>query len=318
MRHINIIMYHYIRDLKCSRYPNIKGLDIILFKRQLEFLLQNYKIIRMDDLLEAFVGGCLPENAILLTFDDGYIDNFTYVFPLLAESNIQGSFFPVSSVLDSSVLLDVNKIHLTLATGNEADLYDSFIKEIDYHRGIEFDIPKTNDLIMEYAIPNRFDSGEIIFFKRMLQTVLPERLRKILINKLFIQFVGVNETIIAKELYCDYKQLSLMKKSGMYIGLHGHEHIWLGNKTKDEYENDIDQAINFMDCVKLIDKNAWVMNYPYGSWNNGVVDYVKNHGCLAGLTTKAASADLTKNNKFTLPRLDTNDFPPISVNYINM
>lgn len=35
----------------------------------------------------------LPDNAVLLTFDDGYIDHYTNVFPILNENGIQGSFF---------------------------------------------------------------------------------------------------------------------------------------------------------------------------------------------------------------------------------
>lgn len=33
-----ISMYHYTRDLKHSRYPEIKGLDVGLFRKQMEFL----------------------------------------------------------------------------------------------------------------------------------------------------------------------------------------------------------------------------------------------------------------------------------------
>ena len=34
---VSIVMYHYIRDLKNSRYPEIKGLDYDLFKEQIAF-----------------------------------------------------------------------------------------------------------------------------------------------------------------------------------------------------------------------------------------------------------------------------------------
>ena len=33
---LNIVMYHYVRDLQNSRYPAIKGLDYNLFKKQIE------------------------------------------------------------------------------------------------------------------------------------------------------------------------------------------------------------------------------------------------------------------------------------------
>ena len=45
---VTIIMYHYVRDLKHNRYPDIKGLDVKLFKEQIVFLRKNYNIITMD------------------------------------------------------------------------------------------------------------------------------------------------------------------------------------------------------------------------------------------------------------------------------
>lgn len=38
MGKLYIAMYHYTRDLKHSRYPEIKGLDKELFKNQIEFM----------------------------------------------------------------------------------------------------------------------------------------------------------------------------------------------------------------------------------------------------------------------------------------
>ena len=48
-----IVMYHYVRDLKNSRYPRIKGFDISEFKSQIEFLKANYNIITMEQLISA-------------------------------------------------------------------------------------------------------------------------------------------------------------------------------------------------------------------------------------------------------------------------
>ncbi len=90
MSKVHIIMYHYVRDLGNSRYPNIKGLDYGLFKEQIAFLKEHFTVVTMEDVIEACnsENGTLPENAVLLTFDDGYIDNFTAVFPVLKEHNV--------------------------------------------------------------------------------------------------------------------------------------------------------------------------------------------------------------------------------------
>jgi len=117
MNKLYISMYHYTRDLKHSRYPEIKGLDLELFKQQLNFFEQNFNVVRMEEVIEAVNGGKeLPKNALLLTFDDGYIDNFTVAFPLLMEHGIQGSFFIPGKTFTENVLLDVNKIHFILAS----------------------------------------------------------------------------------------------------------------------------------------------------------------------------------------------------------
>ena len=48
-QNVTVIMYHYVRDLINSRYPDIKGLDIRSFKNQIEFIKKNYNIIKMED-----------------------------------------------------------------------------------------------------------------------------------------------------------------------------------------------------------------------------------------------------------------------------
>lgn len=79
-----VVMYHYTRDLKHSRYPEIKGLDVSLFREQIEFMKQQFNIVSMEQVIEAVERHAdLPDKALLLTFDDGYVDNYTFAFPIL-------------------------------------------------------------------------------------------------------------------------------------------------------------------------------------------------------------------------------------------
>ena len=120
MRHLTIVMYHFVRDLRHSRYPLIKGLDIPLFKGQIAFLKHHYRFVTMEQVIEALAGGKeLSERAVLLTFDDAYSDHYTAVFPLLDELGIQGSFFPPVKAITCNQVLDVNKIHFILAAASD-------------------------------------------------------------------------------------------------------------------------------------------------------------------------------------------------------
>lgn len=307
-------MYHYTRDLIHSRYPEIKGMDVALFHKQLEFFSKNFKVVRMEDVIAAIsVGKKLPENALLLTFDDGYIDHYTYAFPLLEEFGFQGSFFIPGKTFTTHQLLDVNKIHYILASANIYNLMEDVLELMNHYRGREFDYASNDELINIYAVANRFDCKETIFVKRILQTVLPEKLRNKISSDLFKKYVGVSEERLAYELYMTEEQIRTMKRHGMFIGLHGYDHYWLGNLPEEKMREDIDKAIESLN--EFINPNSWVMNYPYGSYNQSVLDYIKSKGAVVGLTTEVGVADLLSDNALKLSRLDCNDFPPKSDNY---
>ncbi len=309
-------MYHYTRDLIHGRYPEIKGLDVTEFRHQLEFMKSNFNPVTMEQVMDAVVGKSeLPEKALLLTFDDGYIDNFTFAFPILEEFGMQGSFFIPGKTFSTHQLLDVNKIHYIVASADIYKLVDDVKREMDYFRGAEYDYASTDELWNQYAKPGRFDIAETIFVKRMLQTVLPEKLRNIISSRLFEKYVGIKEEQLAYELYMSEEQIKTMKRHGMYIGVHGYDHYWLGNLSEEQMKNDIDLALNTLD--EFIDKNNWVMNYPYGNYNQGVLDYIKSRGASVGLTTDVRVADIGVDSPLELPRLNCNDFPPKSENYKN-
>ena len=314
MNKLYISMYHYVRDLKHSRYPEIKGLDVSLFRKQMDFFKENFNVVRMEQVIDAANdGGELPENALLLTFDDGYIDNYTYVLPILEEFGFQGSFFIPGKTFTTHQLLDVNKIHYILASADIEKLVVDVKEKMDYYRGSEYDYPTTEELWNEYAVENRFDRKETIFVKRILQTVLPEKLRNRISSDLFEKYVGVTEEQLAYELYMTPEQIRTMKNHGMFFGIHGYDHYWLANLPEEQMKKDVDMALNALG--DFIDPVCWVMNYPYGNHNSGVIDYISSKGACLGLTTEVRVVDLSKDNRFTLPRLDCNDFPPKSEKY---
>lgn len=315
MNRLHIVMYHYTRDLKHSRYPEIKGLDTALFRAQLEYLKANFQIVTMEEVIAACQGETnLPEKAMLLTFDDGYIDNYTFAFPLLEEFGLQGSFFIPGKTFASHELLDVNKIHYILAVADMSNLVADLKKEMEYYRGQEYDYPPTEELFQTYGVANRFDGEEVIFVKRMLQTVLPERLRNRISSKLFTKYVGVTEEQLAYELYMTKEQIRTMKRHGMFIGAHGYDHYWLGNLPPEQMREDIALALDALD--EFIDRRHWVMNYPYGNYSREVVRYIKSQGACVGLTTEARAAQIGKDEALLLPRFDCNDFPPKNENYL--
>jgi peptidoglycan/xylan/chitin deacetylase (PgdA/CDA1 family) len=304
-----IVMYHYVRDPGKSRYPNIKGMTKQGFIKQLNFIDRNYTIVRMEDCLECIRGESkdFPENAALLTFDDGYLEHFTEVFPILDQRGVQGSFFPpVQSTLEGKVL-DVNKIHFILASSDEPkkllEVLKCEIKNMQSQYGLEDPEVYFNRID---SSEHPYDPLEVVTFKRVLQRELPLNARHQIISRLFSEFVGVDEDVFSNELYMNETQLKTMIRHGMFVGGHGYSHKWLDSIDETEQKFELDQTERFLDSLGVDPQNN-VMCYPYGGYNSSLVQQLETSSFTAGLTTVPGSAILIKSKRFELSRIDTNE-----------
>ncbi len=314
MNKLSIVMYHYVRDLKASRFPNIKGLDLKLFKQQIEFFKKNFNLVSVHDVEKAINNEKnLPNNSLLLTFDDGYIDHYTNVFPILLKNNLSAFFSMPAKIIRERKVLDVNKIHFILASVPIKELLLKVYERLDYYRGNEFKIPTNKELYDEVDKTSRFDSEEIVFIKTLLQYKLPCRLRNLIVDDLFTLYIKVSEEAFCNELYMNYDQIKLMKDNGMVFGIHGYDHNWLGELSYNDMVTDVNKALDVYE--EIIDRKNWIMCAPYGSYNDNMIQYIKENGCKFGLGTEVGVADLENHNIYKLKRFDTNDFPPISHGY---
>jgi peptidoglycan/xylan/chitin deacetylase (PgdA/CDA1 family) len=310
---VTIVMYHYVRDLARSRFPEIKGLDLALFREQLGYIRRHYAVVSAEDLLSAVarVGRDepwgLPENAALLTFDDGYTDHFRHVFPLLDEAGLPGCFFPPAQAIVERKLLDVNKLHFLLASQADAGgLLREVLRKVDAHRE-EMGIEPEDVLRARWAGPARYDSEEVAFLKRLLQTALPAALRSEIVAELFAAHVTADESAFAEELYMSLEELRCLARHGMYVGSHGYSHVRLGWLSPAEQAVEIERSLEFLASLGT-DVGSWILCYPYGDADESLLALLRERRCAVGLTTRPGLAP-ADGEPLLLPRLDTNDLP---------
>ena len=311
MNKLTVVMYHYVRDLINSRYSGIKGLDISAFKEQLGYLKKHYNFVTVEEVIGFHQGDFkLPPKAVLLTFDDAYIEHFNNVFPLLKKNGVQGAFYaPVKAIEDDQVL-DVNKIHFILACiKNINSLLDEIKWQLSIYRE-EYGLKSYEAYFLKLASTNRFDTAETVFVKRLLQVELGVDVRKIIVDNLFMKFVNINEKAFSRELYMSEDQLSFMVDSGMHIGSHCYDHFWLSSLTKNDQRKQIVKSLEFLKRIGC-DLNNWSICYPYGDYNEDTIELLEEYNCKLGFTTQVDVAELSNkaSNIYTIPRLDTNDLP---------
>jgi peptidoglycan/xylan/chitin deacetylase (PgdA/CDA1 family) len=304
----SIVMYHYVRELRKSRFPRIKGLSARGFRGQLDYLAQHYQFVNVEQCLDAIYRDIpLPPRSVLLTFDDGFSDHFNTVFPLLHERGIQGCFFPPAQPIRHHQVLPVHKIHLLLASVPIAELFASVLQRLRDLKG-EYGLEDSGHYLERLAHPNRFDDAQTVFVKRLLQVDLPEAPRTRIIDELFHRHVSADDEVIARELYLTKDQLRCMHRAGQFIGSHGDHHLWLGSLTPEQQASELDGSLDFLASLG-VPAEDWGIAFPYGSYNDSLLDLVWKKGAAFALATVVGIATLSREYAFTLSRLDTNDLP---------
>ncbi len=304
---LNIIGYHYVREIKKSKYPNINGVEFSLFKKQIKFFKKNFNILPLEDIIEILnKKKYIPKKPLLLlSFDDGYKDHFNYVFPTLIKEKITGCFYPPTSIFDQKVL-NVNKLQFILSkVENKKKLIDEILflskKSIINLKNIN------QSKLHNKKIPE-YDDPETLTIKKIMYKKVSQNMNNKICNYLFNKYLKVDLKSFAKELYISVKDLQEMSNNKMHIGSHGTNHVLWGKISGLEQKKQILESKNFFK-KKNIDTKNFSVCFPWGSYNQKTGKILKKLNIKFGLTSDNGNVILNKKfNKFFLPRFDAKEF----------
>jgi peptidoglycan/xylan/chitin deacetylase (PgdA/CDA1 family) len=287
---LTIVMYHYVRD---GARVNARTVDEL--HGQLDHIAANHTVVGLDALR-----GTWPDNACLLTFDDGFVEHLEIVAPALVRHGMTGVFCaPGASVLERRVL-DVHKSQFVIAASDDRGALARRIFEL---------VPEEDEAALRerLTLPHRYDTPETVLVKRLLQDGLPEDERRRVLETLFAELVSDDERAFADELYLDVTGLRGLRALGMELAGHGWDHKRLA--LLDE----TDQCAELEGSVRVLQEagagtDPWAMCFAYGSRDETTLRLLRELGCDIAFTTEPRVAT-TDDDPLQLPRLDTNDLP---------
>ena len=101
-RRVRILLYHKVCDLPEGKYRD-HAVPPASFARQMEFLFQNrFNVITLEQFLEYKEKNIKPPpKSVIITFDDGYMENYINAYPILERYNFKATFFIVTDYIDS-------------------------------------------------------------------------------------------------------------------------------------------------------------------------------------------------------------------------
>jgi peptidoglycan/xylan/chitin deacetylase (PgdA/CDA1 family) len=280
-------MYHYVRD-----GARVHARTVDEFHAQLEHIARNHTVVD----LETVRSRAWPEDACLLTFDDGLVEHLEVVVPALARRGLTGVFCPPgASVLERRVL-DVQKSQFVLAASDDHEALARRIFEL---------APDARAL--EVPLAHRYDPPETVLVKRLLQDALPEEERRRVLDTLFAELVADDERAFADGLYLDLEGVRELLAFGMEVAAHGWEHRRLALLDEEGQRDEIDGSLRLLEATGA-PTEAWAMCFAYGSRDESSLRLLRERGCAVGLTTEPRVAT-SEDDLLELPRLDTNDLP---------
>jgi peptidoglycan/xylan/chitin deacetylase (PgdA/CDA1 family) len=259
-----------------------------VFEQQVCYFAKHFRPILMDTLIDCVQNRRpFPENAILLTFDDGYADNYQAA-RILKKYGMTGIFYITAGCIESEERFWVGEIHHLLGktTKNRVRL-------------------RVRDKVFE---PFLSDSTRVEAIRRLTQLIktVDVATRENIREQLRKQLDDV--PALENNLMLTWQQLSEMVAMGMEIGGHTMTHCNLPSATKEEAWNEV------LQCRVLLEDhlgtNVRHFAYPNGGssqyYNSQIKELVRQAGYRSAVTSKLGVVDL-RNDPFELRRIRTTE-----------
>lgn len=98
---LTVLAYHRIIEHETPQFADYRPVvsaTPAMFAQQLDYIQAQFNVISIDDLHAAFYKDKpLPPRPLLITFDDGYLDNYEHAYPLLRARGLPAVIFLATS-----------------------------------------------------------------------------------------------------------------------------------------------------------------------------------------------------------------------------
>ena len=215
------------------------------FRSQLLYLRENFDMINLEGLIRMAEGGfALDRPCVLITFDDGYRDNFEVGFPILRELGLPAVFFIATEFIQSSRLPWWDRIACSIKKTEQKTLTLDYPTPISLELGQNGRLEAIRQVQAAYTRADRIDASA--FFNQ-----LEERLQ-----------VRVDMESLGRRLFMSWEQVRALRHEGMDIGAHTHTHPVLARLAEPDQWKELVESKTILESE--LQEEVIVLAYPVG------------------------------------------------------
>jgi peptidoglycan/xylan/chitin deacetylase (PgdA/CDA1 family) len=243
---VSILTYHHLSDHDPSYPydPNVADATPAQFRRQMEMVARYGTPIGIDDLVRALAGAPLPNNPVMVTFDDGYLSCHDVALPILRAVGVRATFFVSTSFISERRIYWWERIALLISRTRRATATLRYPGPLTLELGDPTVGDKLNSLIKD---------------TRGLDV---ERFLGELADALGVEWNAPLETRYADDLIMTWDQVRALARAGMDVESHGRRHRVL--QTLDDGALDDELAGARHDLEAQLGRPVRAVAYPVG------------------------------------------------------
>lgn len=288
---LRILAYHRIMPLPD---PATFDFDLELisasperFRDQMLMLKQRFRPMRLTDVVTALnAGQALPPDAVAVTFDDGYDDNYRIAYPILRELGVPATFFVSTGHIDSGRPFAYDwLVHMILLTGAPG----LTLPEI----GIDLPMPESRDERRQLA-------GHVLLEMKSLSAIAQSDL----ITRLEREWRMPSNVTPVDCRPMTWSQLREMHEAGFEVGSHGVHHRMLAKLPQQDMEDEVHDSKASLE--RELGITTALMSYPVGgdrAFDERVIEATRASGFQLACCYVCGTNPQPASNRYALQRL---------------
>jgi len=287
-------MYHSIREK--SFIPPTLYVSPVYFESQMQFLIKYFHIISLENYSEMISAGHTPlRNTAILTFDDGYKDNYQYAFPILRHLEIPATIFLPTRCIDLEQSTWDIKLYYWFANTKKTKLH-----LIDDNTNSQY----------EFSFHEKSSKKEMVAKVIHLLLSLNKEGKNKLLSQIENQLASDLEDRSFQELaLLSWDEIIDMAANNISFGAHTDTHQVLSKIPLNEVEYEIKSSKTLIEVKSMQQINTFA--YPFGDkehFNDQTKALLKKYGFKCACSTiKGINNNMT--DPFELKRIQIKNWP---------
>lgn len=306
-----ILSYHRVADKELDPW----GLRVSPenFSRQLRVIKEFGTPLSLSDFAKNYQIGTVPQNPIVLTFDDGYVDNLSHALPLLNSFDVPATFFISTGYTGQEyfwwealehVFLRPNRLPSRLTVQLREGSLDVELAEAESYSLKQYE----KDCV---SFKWRGEPGSRLRIYHEVYDALwaldhDQRLRQV---DRIVSWSGIDPLSFSDSRPLKTQELKgLGEENLVTIGAHSIQHLPLDEKSVHIQRSEIMGSRR--DLELILNRPVDTFAYPHGKFNDESVSILKENGFLCACTTRENIVEFSTDHML-LPRFAVNNWSEV-------